>query len=110
MRYPRTPDLETIDAAITASETGHLVFGTLHTQDAPQTIDRIIDVFPTQQQEQIRVMLASTLEGVVTQQLVPTADGNGRAPLCPALSFEIRRASIRLAASPPSSWISQPFP
>ena len=73
-------DLETISMALTAAETGHLVFGTLHTQDAPQTIDRIIDVFPTQQQEQIRVMLASTLEGVVTQQLVPTADGNGRAP------------------------------
>jgi len=73
-------DLETISMALTAAETGHLVFGTLHTQDAPQTIDRIIDVFPTQQQEQIRVMLAATLEGVVTQQLVPTADGNGRAP------------------------------
>jgi len=72
-------DLETISMALTAAETGHLVFGTLHTQDAPQTIDRIIDVFPTQQQEQIRVMLASTLEGVVTQQLVPTSDGNGRA-------------------------------
>ena len=74
-------DLETISMALTAAETGHLVFGTLHTQDAPQTIDRIIDVFPTQQQEQIRVMLASTLEGVVTQQLVPTADGTGRAPV-----------------------------
>ena len=73
-------DLETISMALTAAETGHLVFGTLHTQDAPQTIDRIIDVFPTQQQEQIRVMLASTLEGVVTQQLVPTSDGSGRAP------------------------------
>ena len=66
-------DLETISMALTAAETGHLVFGTLHTQDAPQTIDRIIDVFPTHQQEQIRVMLASTLEGVVTQQLIPTA-------------------------------------
>ena len=73
-------DLETISMALTAAETGHLVFGTLHTQDASQTIDRIIDVFPTHQQEQIRVMLAATLEGVVTQQLVPTADGNGRAP------------------------------
>jgi twitching motility protein PilT len=78
-------DLETISMALTAAETGHLVFGTLHTQDAPQTIDRIIDVFPTQQQEQIRVMLASTLEGVVTQQLVPTADGNGRAPCAEVL-------------------------
>jgi twitching motility protein PilT len=78
-------DLETISMALTAAETGHLVFGTLHTQDAPQTIDRIIDVFPTQQQEQIRVMLASTLEGVVTQQLVPTSDGGGRAPCAEVL-------------------------
>jgi len=78
-------DLETISMALTAAETGHLVFGTLHTQDAPQTIDRIIDVFPTQQQEQIRVMLASTLEGVVTQQLVPTADGSGRTPCAEVL-------------------------
>jgi twitching motility protein PilT len=78
-------DLETISMALTAAETGHLVFGTLHTQDAPQTIDRIIDVFPTQQQEQIRVMLASTLEGVVTQQLVPTSDGTGRAPCAEVL-------------------------
>ena len=78
-------DLETISMALTAAETGHLVFGTLHTQDAPQTIDRIIDVFPTQQQEQIRVMLASTLEGVVTQQLVPTSDGSGRVPCAEVL-------------------------
>ena len=72
-------DLETISMALTAAETGHLVFGTLHTQDAPQTIDRIIDVFPTNQQEQIRTMLAGALEGVVTQQLVLNADGTGRA-------------------------------
>jgi twitching motility protein PilT len=73
-------DLETISTAITAAETGHLVFATLHTQDAPQTIDRVIDVFPTSQQEQIRVMLAATLEGVVTQQLVVNAEGSGRVP------------------------------
>ncbi len=72
-------DLETISTALTAAETGHLVFATLHTQDAPQTIDRVIDVFPTNQQEQIRVMLAATLEGVVTQQLVVNTDGTGRA-------------------------------
>jgi twitching motility protein PilT len=72
-------DLETISTAITAAETGHLVFATLHTQDAPQTIDRIIDVFPPHQQQQVRVQLATTLQGVVTQQLIPTADGNGRA-------------------------------
>ena len=71
-------DLETIQLAITAAETGHLVFGTLHTQDAPQTIDRIIDVFPPHQQEQIRVMLATALNGVVTQQLCKKADGSGR--------------------------------
>jgi len=72
-------DLETIGTAITAAETGHLVFATLHTQDAPQTIDRIIDVFPPHQQQQVRVQLATTLQGVVTQQLIPTADGQGRA-------------------------------
>jgi twitching motility protein PilT len=75
-------DLETIQLAITAAETGHLVFGTLHTQDAPQTIDRIIDVFPPHQQEQIRVMLATALNGVVTQQLLKTADGQGRVVAC----------------------------
>ena len=72
-------DLETISTAITAAETGHLVFATLHTQDAPQTIDRIIDVFPPHQQQQVRVQLATTLQGVVTQQLLQTADGHGRA-------------------------------
>jgi twitching motility protein PilT len=75
-------DLETISMALTAAETGHLVFGTLHTQDAPQTIDRIIDVFPTTQQEQVRTMLAGALEGVVTQQLLPDAEGTGRAACC----------------------------
>jgi twitching motility protein PilT len=73
-------DLETISMALTAAETGHLVFGTLHTQDCPQTVDRMIDVFPTNQQEQIRVMLAATLEGVVTQQLIVNTDGTGRVP------------------------------
>jgi twitching motility protein PilT len=71
-------DLETISTAITAAETGHLVFATLHTQDAPQTIDRIIDVFPPHQQQQVRVQLSTTLQGVVTQQLIQTADGKGR--------------------------------
>ena len=72
-------DLETIATALTAAETGHLVFATLHTQDAPSTVDRVIDVFPPSQQEQIRIQLSSALRGVVTQQLVPSADGNGRA-------------------------------
>jgi twitching motility protein PilT len=73
-------DLETIQIALTAAETGHLVFGTLHTQDAPQSVDRIIDVFPPHQQEQIRVMLAGALKGVVCQTLLKSADGKGRVP------------------------------
>ena len=72
-------DLETISTALTAAETGHLVFATLHTQDAPQSIDRIIDVFPAHQQQQIRVQLAASLQGICTQQLLRTADGSGRA-------------------------------
>jgi twitching motility protein PilT len=72
-------DLETIHMALTAAETGHLVLGTLHTQSAPQTVDRVVDVFPPEQQGQVRVMLAASLQAVVTQQLVPTADGKGRA-------------------------------
>jgi twitching motility protein PilT len=71
-------DLETIQTALTAAETGHLVFGTLHTQSAPSTIDRIIDVFPAEQQGQVRLQLANTLQGIVTQTLLPTADGKGR--------------------------------
>ncbi len=75
-------DLDTISTAITAAETGHLVFGTLHTQDAAQTVDRIIDVFPGEQQGQVRIQLANSLVGVSTQQLVPTADGRSRAVAC----------------------------
>jgi twitching motility protein PilT len=71
-------DLETIGTALTAAETGHLVFATLHTQDAPGTVDRLIDVFPAAQQEQVRVQIAGTLQGVVTQTLLPRADGQGR--------------------------------
>ena len=71
-------DLETISTAITAAETGHLVFGTLHTADAPQTIDRVIDVFPPEAQQQIRVQLAAVLLGVMAQRLLPTVDGGGR--------------------------------
>ena len=93
-------DLETIQTAITAAETGHLVFATLHTQDAPQTIDRIIDVFPPAQQPQIRVQLSTTLQGVVTQQLVQTADGKGRAVACeilivtPAVRHLVREGKV----------------
>jgi twitching motility protein PilT len=72
-------DMETIGTALTAAETGHLVFATLHTQDAPQTVDRIIDVFPPAQQGQVRAQLSIGLQGIVTQTLVPTANGMGRA-------------------------------
>ncbi len=85
-------DLETIATAITAAETGHLVFATLHTQDAPQTIDRIIDVFPPHQQQQVRVQLATTLQGVVTQQLLQTADGRGR---CIAVEVLVCTPAVR---------------
>jgi len=78
-------DLETIHTALTAAETGHLVFATLHTQDTPQTIDRIIDVFPAAQQQQVRVQLSVALQGIVTQQLLPTADGAGRIAACEVL-------------------------
>ncbi|MGB3682080.1 MAG: type IV pilus twitching motility protein PilT, partial [Rubrobacteraceae bacterium] len=78
-------DLETISLAITAAETGHLVFGTLHTQDAPQTVDRIIDVFPAHQQSQIRTQLANALQGIITQTLVPNKEG-GRAVACEVLA------------------------
>jgi len=71
-------DLTTISLAMSAAETGHLVFGTLHTNTAAKTIDRIIDVFPTDQQEQVRAMLSESLKGVVCQQLLKTADGKGR--------------------------------
>jgi twitching motility protein PilT len=71
-------DLETISLAITASETGHLVLGTLHTGNASRTLDRLLDVFPVDQQEQIRVMVSESLRGIISQQLVPRADGDGR--------------------------------
>lgn len=72
-------DLETIQLAISASETGHLVLGTLHTSNAPRTLDRLLDVFPTDQRDQIRIMVSESLRGIVSQQLVPRADGQGRA-------------------------------
>lgn len=71
-------DLETISLAITASETGHLVLGTLHTGNASRTLDRLLDVFPVDQQDQIRVMVSESLRGVISQQLVPRIDGQGR--------------------------------
>ncbi|MDZ7838191.1 MAG: type IV pilus twitching motility protein PilT [Actinomycetota bacterium] len=73
-------DLETISSALTAAETGHLVFSTLHTQDAAQTLDRIVDIFPPHQQQQVRIQLAGTLKAVLVQQLLPTVDNQGRVP------------------------------
>jgi len=85
-------DLETIEAALTISETGHLVFATLHTNTAVSTINRIIDVFPPHQQDQIRAKLSFVLQGIVTQQLLPKASGTGRAM---ALEILIPNAAIR---------------
>jgi twitching motility protein PilT len=78
-------DGETISTALTAAETGHLVFATLHTQSTAQTVDRIIDVFPPHQQQQVRMQLSIALQGIVTQQLIPTADGSGRVCACEVL-------------------------
>jgi twitching motility protein PilT len=78
-------DLETVATALTAAETGHLVFATLHTQSASQTVDRVIDVFPPHQQGQVRMQLSIALQGIVTQQLLPTADGAGRIVACEVL-------------------------
>jgi len=86
-------DLETISLAITAAETGHLVFATLHTTDAPQTIDRTIDVFPPEQQEQIRTQLSVTLQAVISQTLLPRADQTGR-----IAAFEIMVATPAVGA------------
>lgn len=81
-------DFETISVAITAAETGHLVLSTLHTIGAVSTVDRVIDVFPPHQQQQIRVQLANVLEAVISQQLIPTADGHGR-----VAAFEVLHAN-----------------
>lgn len=81
-------DFETISVAITAAETGHLVLSTLHTIGAASTVDRVIDVFPPHQQQQIRVQFANVLEAVISQQLIPTADGRGR-----VAAFEVMHAN-----------------
>lgn len=85
-------DMETIGTAITAAETGHLVLATLHTGDVAQTVDRIIDVFPPHQQQQIRIQIASTLQGIVVQQLLPTKDGKGRVA---ALEIMVATPAVR---------------
>ena len=78
-------DEETVSTALSAAETGHLVLSTLHTVDAPETVNRIIDFFPPHQHQQARAMLAGTLKGVISQRLVPTADGHGRVAACEVL-------------------------
>ena len=85
-------DLDTIQTAITAAETGHLVLATLHTTGAAQTVDRIIDVFPAEHQQQIRTQLASTLVGIISQRLLPKADGSGR-----IAAFEILVSNYAIA-------------
>ena len=81
-------DFETISVAITAAETGHLVLSTLHTIGAASTVDRVIDVFPPHQQQQVRVQFANVLEAVISQQLIPNADGTGR-----VAAFEVLHAN-----------------
>ncbi len=85
-------DLETISSAITAAETGHLVFATLHTSSASQTVDRVIDVFPYHQQGQIRIQLAESLQGIIAQQLLPRQDGEG---MIPAVEIMVATSAIR---------------
>jgi twitching motility protein PilT len=85
-------DLETISLALTAAETGHLVFGTLHTKSAPKTVDRVIDAFPPAQQQQVRVQLAEALQGVISQVLLPTKDKKGRVA---ALEIMVATVAIR---------------
>ena len=112
-------DLETISTALTAAETGHLVFATLHTQSTAQTVDRIIDVFPPEQQGQVRTQLSIALQGIITQQLLPTADGMGRTVATevlvptPAIRNLIREgkthqiyAAVPIVAAPPRSRLS----
>jgi twitching motility protein PilT len=95
-------DLETVSLAITAAETGHLCFGTLHTTDAAQTVDRIIDVFPPHQQQQVRVQLSTVLKGVVCQTLIPVREGGGRVAareimvVTPAISNLIREGKTHM--------------
>jgi twitching motility protein PilT len=85
-------DIETIEAALTIAETGHLTFGTLHTSDSVQSINRIVDVFPAHQQQQVRTQLSFTLQGVFCQQLIPTANGTGR---CLALEILLANSAVR---------------
>jgi twitching motility protein PilT len=98
-------DIETISLAITAAETGHLVFATLHTNNAAESVDRMVDVFPPEQQEQIRVQLSNNLVAIISQQLLPRASGSGRVPIneimiaSPAIRNLIREAKTHQITS-----------
>lgn len=87
-------DLETISTALTAAETGHLVLATIHTPDAVQTVDRIIDVFPPYQQQQVRIQFANTIQAIVAQQLLPIPGGRGRVPACEILIATVAARNI----------------
>src|SRR5690606_38492805 len=93
-------DFDTIQAALTIAETGHLVFSTLHTSNTPEAINRIIDVFPGEQQQQVKTQLASVLKAIITQRLIPNVDGTARVPALeillniPAVSALIREGKI----------------
>src|SRR3954466_8266815 len=93
-------DLETISLAITAAETGHLVLGTLHTGNASRTLDRLLDVFPVDQQEQIRIMVGESLRGIISQQLIPRADGTGRVLALETLTNTPAVANLTREAKP----------
>jgi twitching motility protein PilT len=94
-------DLETIAATLTAAETGHLVLATLHTPSAPEAVDRIVDVFPSHQQSQVRTQLAMTLAGVIAQRLIPCVDGGGRVAACEVMiGTDAVRNLIREAKTP----------
>ena len=95
-------DLDTISTALTAAETGHLVFATLHTQDSAQTIDRVIDVFPAHQQGQVRVQLSVALQGIMTQQLLPTAGRLGPRGGAARCSCRTRRSATSSARARPT--------
>ena len=91
-------DLETVSAALTAAQTGHLVMSTLHTIDAQETVNRVIDFFPLHEQKQVRIMLAGTLKGIISQRLLPRADGNGRVPAVEVLVMTNRIRDFVLEA------------
>lgn len=100
-------DLDTIQQAITLAETGHLVFGTLHTKSAAETVDRIIDVFPPNQQQQIRLQVSNVLEGVISQRLIKAKNGNGQIPVCEVMIVNDAIRNVIKECGPPSAILDQ---